>query len=45
MRGKECIKCEHLFDCPGKPTDRECLHFKERDNERKQIRKQEDKAR
>ena len=27
---KECIKCEHFFECAGKDTDNPCLHFKER---------------
>ena len=35
MKDKQCIKCEHLFDCPGKPTNRECLHYKERKSDGK----------
>lgn len=36
MKDKECIHCERLFDCKGKPTKEPCLMFKSRhsDNER-----------
>lgn len=27
---RECIRCERLFECEGKPTEKACLHFKER---------------
>ena len=44
MKSKECIKCEMVLDCKVKPTDKPCLHFRERkDNEKKQIRKPEDR--
>ena len=35
MFSKECIKCEKMFDCVGKESDKPCLHFKERDGVKK----------
>lgn len=35
MKDRECIHCERFFDCAGKPTDRPCILFKERKQERK----------
>lgn len=31
-RGKECIGCEYVLDCKGKPIEQTtpCLNFKER---------------
>lgn len=30
-KDKECLHCEHFFDCKGKPEHVErCLNFKER---------------
>ena len=30
-KDKECIHCEHFFDCAGKPKEvKLCLNFKER---------------
>lgn len=29
-KDKECIHCEHFFDCPGKPENvKLCINFKE----------------
>lgn len=30
MKDKECLKCEHFFECKGKEDNKPCLHFKER---------------
>lgn len=30
MKTKECMHCELLFDCAGKPTKNPCLQFKKR---------------
>jgi hypothetical protein len=33
-KDRECLHCEHLFDCEGKPHEVEqCINFKERKNE------------
>ena len=33
-KDKECIHCEHFFDCAGKPKEvKLCLNFKERKDE------------
>lgn len=30
-KDKECITCEYIFDCKGKPDDvKRCLKYKER---------------
>ena len=30
-KDKECIMCEHIFECPGKPESVNlCIEFKER---------------
>lgn len=29
-KDRECIRCEHIFDCEGKPRNvNQCLNFKE----------------
>lgn len=31
MKDKQCMKCERLFECKGKPEgSKECLQYKER---------------
>ena len=33
-KDKECIMCDHIFDCDGKPAGVElCIKFKERKKE------------
>lgn len=35
-KDRECIHCEHFFDCEGKPENVErCLMFKEREVKQK----------
>lgn len=30
-KDRECIRCEHIFDCKGKPQEvKQCINFKER---------------
>jgi len=30
-KDKECISCEHIFECKGKPDEvKRCLKYKER---------------
>lgn len=32
-KDKECVTCEHIFDCKGKPENVKCcLNYKEREN-------------
>ena len=32
-KDKECITCEHIFECKGKPENvKRCLNYKERGN-------------
>ena len=30
MKDRECIMCEKIFDCKGKPNKKPCLSFEER---------------
>ena len=30
IKDRECVKCEKLFDCKGKPKGIKCVCFKER---------------
>lgn len=30
MKDRECVKCEKVLECEGKPTANPCLHYKER---------------
>ena len=30
MRTSECVICEFMFDCKGKPTKDPCVNFKDR---------------
>ena len=30
VKDRECIKCERLFDCKGKPENTKCVSFMER---------------
>ena len=30
-KDRECVRCEHIFDCQGKPHEvKQCIRFKER---------------
>lgn len=32
-KDKECLHCEHFFDCKGKPKEvKQCINFKERED-------------
>ncbi len=40
IKDKDCIECERLFRCPGKPQEVEfCLHFlgRGKDNDSKRL--------
>lgn len=38
-KDKECITCEYIFDCKGKPENvKQCLRYKERANGRSMER-------
>ena len=40
IKDKECIHCKRLFNCDGKPRENAlCLHFKERENGRSEVDK------
>ena len=37
-KDKECIRCEHFFDCAGKPKEVNlCVNFKERKEDKWQM--------
>ena len=42
---RECIRCRKFWDCKGKPSDKPCLHFEERErNDNEQVREQKGKS-
>lgn len=32
VKSMECIRCERLFECAGKPRNALCVNFKERNH-------------
>lgn len=45
MFSKECVKCEKMFECAGKPTKGACLQFEDRNGAKKNDTKQQKEGR